>query len=68
LRHEGYFHIAPIRATWKQHCEGRRNYSSQLWAILMFEAWLEEEQRRPAQQCEFKPMDLPHVAEATSAD
>jgi asparagine synthase (glutamine-hydrolysing) len=41
LRHEGFFHAAPIRTQWTEHLSGRRNWSNYLWAILMFQAWLE---------------------------
>jgi asparagine synthase (glutamine-hydrolysing) len=43
LRREGYFHPAPIRQMWAEHLSGRRNWMAQLWNVLMFQAWLEEE-------------------------
>ncbi|WP_338515023.1 asparagine synthase C-terminal domain-containing protein [Pseudomonas poae] len=45
LRQEGYFHPAPIRYIWTQHLAGRSDYSSKLWSVLMFQAWLEEQGR-----------------------
>ncbi len=42
LEREGYFHTAPIRQKWAEHLSGQRNWSYQLWGILMFQAWLEE--------------------------
>ena len=45
LRREGYFHPAPIRQKWVEHLSGDRNWSSQLWAVLMFQAWLEQEKK-----------------------
>lgn len=45
LRQEGYFQPAPIRHIWAQHLAGRSDYSSKLWSVLMFQAWLEEQGR-----------------------
>ena len=41
LAGEGYFRPEPIRAAWDAHQSGRSNMQYQLWAILMFQAWLE---------------------------
>lgn len=41
LEVEGYFRAAPIRAIWNEHLSGRRDWTPRLWAILMFQAWLE---------------------------
>lgn len=43
LQHEGYFHVAPIRQLWKGHLAGRKDNSRQLWSVLMFQAWLEDQ-------------------------
>ena len=43
LKQEGYFHPEIIRAKWTEHLSGKRNWQSQLWTILMFQAWLENE-------------------------
>jgi asparagine synthase (glutamine-hydrolysing) len=29
----------PIRTTWREHLEGRRDHHARLWAILMFQGW-----------------------------
>ena len=42
LAAEGFFHPAPIRAKWAQHLSGRGDHTAALWAVLMFQAWLEE--------------------------
>lgn len=42
LREGGYLQPAPVRAAWKAHLSGRRNLVAQLWAVLMFQAWLAE--------------------------
>lgn len=41
LRSEGYFHPAPIRRKWAEHLDGRREHTAGLWAVLMFQSWLE---------------------------
>lgn len=42
LRQEGFLNPAPIREKWAQHVSGRRNWQHNLWVILMFESWLDE--------------------------
>ena len=42
LRREGYFHPAPIRKKWAEHLSGARNWQHHLWDVLMFQAWLAE--------------------------
>lgn len=46
---EGFFHPAPIRASWADHICGRRDHSAKLWCVLMFQAWLERESQPRAQ-------------------
>ena len=41
LRREGYLNPVPIQRKWREHLSGRRNWQHQLWAVLMFQAWLE---------------------------
>jgi asparagine synthase (glutamine-hydrolysing) len=43
LRKEGFFYPEPIRQKWAEHLSENRNWSSQLWGVLMFQAWLEQE-------------------------
>ncbi len=45
LRQEGFFHPEPIRKCWEQHISRKADHSSKLWGILMFQAWLEEQNR-----------------------
>ena len=37
---EGYFHPEPILLAWQKHLNGE-NMHNQLWGVLMFQAWLE---------------------------
>ena len=45
LQNEGYFYPLPIRQKWKEHLNSKRDHTSALWAVLMFQAWLENTQR-----------------------
>jgi asparagine synthase (glutamine-hydrolysing) len=42
LRREGYLHSEPIQKVWKEHLTGRRDHTPKLWAVLMFQSWLEQ--------------------------
>ena len=39
LRQEGLLDVARVEASWADHLSGRRDRATELWAILMFEAW-----------------------------
>ena len=41
LEAEGYFQSRPIRQKWREHLSGKRNWSYDLWDVLMFQSWLE---------------------------
>ncbi len=45
LNAEGYFYAKPIRQAWAEHLTGRRDNTSKIWSILMFQAWLQEQSR-----------------------
>lgn len=40
LREEGILDAALVRRAWSDNQSGRRNLQSQIWCILMFQAWL----------------------------
>lgn len=42
LDSEGFLHTEAIRHRWEEHLSGRRDHTHSLWAVLMFEAWLEQ--------------------------
>ncbi len=42
LKNDGYFNSSVVRDKWNEHLSGYRNWSSIIWNILMFQAWLEE--------------------------
>jgi len=39
---EGFWNVKPIRRAWKDHLDGRDDYSFKLWGVLMFQAWLQK--------------------------
>ncbi|KVE32742.1 asparagine synthase (glutamine-hydrolyzing) [Burkholderia sp. TSV86] len=45
LRAEGFFDAAHIERQWQQHLAGRMNCQHPLWAVLMFQAWLDAQGR-----------------------
>lgn len=47
LRQQGFFNPTPIRKRWNEHVSGGRNWQYSLWPVLMFQAWLEN-QNAPA--------------------
>ncbi len=42
IKHDGYFNPQLVRQLWEQHLSGRYDWTSRLWAILMFQAWLDK--------------------------
>lgn len=42
LRDDGWLDPVPVRAAWAEHLSGERNWDYRLWAVLMFNAWLDE--------------------------
>lgn len=40
LRDEGFFDTDVVSRTWNEHLSGRRDWTSRLWSLLMFQAWL----------------------------
>ena len=43
IRREGYFNYKLVNKLWSQHLSGRYDWTPRLWAILMFQAWLDTE-------------------------
>ena len=42
LYQEGFFDVEFVRNKWLEHLSGKRNWHHQLWNVLMFQAWLEQ--------------------------
>jgi asparagine synthase (glutamine-hydrolysing) len=43
LHNEGFFVPELVRIKWHEHLSGQRNWAYQLWDVLMFQAWLENQ-------------------------
>lgn len=48
LREDGIFSPTPIRNLWDAHQAGRQQAGNRLWAVLMFQAWLDAQRGRSA--------------------
>jgi asparagine synthase (glutamine-hydrolysing) len=45
LRREGFLDPIPIRRMLADHLSGRRNFQNQLWNVLMFQTWLDAQNK-----------------------
>ena len=43
LAQEGWFDARAVRRRWDDHLSGRRDSTPALWAVLMFQAWLDQQ-------------------------
>jgi asparagine synthase (glutamine-hydrolysing) len=41
LELEGYFYVEPIQRKWREHLSGKFDHAGSLWAVLIFQSWLE---------------------------
>ena len=41
LHHEGYLNVDLVHQIWREHLSGKSDWTARIWAILMFQAWLE---------------------------
>lgn len=46
LNSQGLIKSGPVVKAWNEHMRGKRNRQYQLWAVLMFQAWLDEHHTR----------------------
>ncbi len=49
LQQEGFLDPEPIQKKWREHLAGTHNWQQDLWDVLMFQAW-HEQQRQPLMQ------------------
>jgi asparagine synthase (glutamine-hydrolysing) len=45
LSRSGLLDAAPIQARWQAHLSGRHDHTGSLWAVLMFQSWLQQQGR-----------------------
>lgn len=45
LSAEGFFDAEVLQRRWREHLSGAQNWSAQLWPVLMFQAWLDDQRR-----------------------
>lgn len=48
MAEDGWFDPAIVQRRWRDHLTGRRDSAPALWAILMFQAWMQEQKSRMA--------------------
>lgn len=51
LRREGWFDAPALRRKWALHQGGRFDCAHQLWPVLVFQAWLQDQDMRKAAAC-----------------
>jgi asparagine synthase (glutamine-hydrolysing) len=45
LRRDGFFDVTAVRDKWAEHLSGRKNWQHQLWCVLMFQAWHDQQDK-----------------------
>jgi asparagine synthase (glutamine-hydrolysing) len=42
LRRQGLLQVEPVRALWREHLTGTRDWQHHLWDVLMLQAWIDD--------------------------
>lgn len=48
IKRDGFLNPGPVRQRWLEHLSGKRNWQHSIWCVLMFNAWLDEQNRSVA--------------------
>ncbi|NHN26151.1 asparagine synthase (glutamine-hydrolyzing) [Flavobacterium jejuense] len=43
LNEEGFFNTTIVREKWQEHLSGKRNWENQLWDVIVFQSWLDQQ-------------------------
>jgi asparagine synthase (glutamine-hydrolysing) len=46
IKNDGYFDPHKVKQLWRQHLSGEYDWTTRLWAILMFQSWLDENNKK----------------------
>lgn len=46
LDEEGFFNSNIVRKKWQEHLSGKRNWENQLWDVVVFQSWLDEQKNK----------------------
>ncbi|MDB5763097.1 MAG: asparagine synthase, glutamine-hydrolyzing [Herminiimonas sp.] len=67
LQDEGFFDPRPIRRKWEEHLSGKHDWQYQLWTVLMFQSWLEQQRSdRIQSRFAYRP-PIPDLAACSSS-
>jgi len=58
LQQEGFLSAEEVHRKWAEHLSGEHDVQSQLWAVLMFESWLEKERAIVSSKLKEGPREL----------
>lgn len=45
LKEEGFFEPSIVRKKWQEHLSYRRNWENQLWDVIVFQLWIDEQKK-----------------------
>jgi asparagine synthase (glutamine-hydrolysing) len=45
LKEQGFFDVSEVQKYWSEHQSGKRNWSAQLWDIIIFQDWLKNQSK-----------------------
>ena len=58
LRQQGLLNSTRVQACWQEHLSGRADRAGELWAILMVQAWLDNQNASTSARSDFSSLEL----------